>query len=156
MGNAAGGVRQVTISEELGSADLEHGGIAIGLPSDYLGVGGIRMTVGQLSDAEVEALFSGAELDADLAAVADVLARARVQAMPDPGHDYSALFAAAVNERRLTTIERYARDHEVLVDGLTIRIGQPATIAMAAIVMIIVLSGANGPSASATPGEAGT
>jgi hypothetical protein len=95
-----------------------------------------------LSDSQAEAFLSGSiESDGDLESIAGVLAAARDLAQPDPEADFSALFAAAARESRVTPIERFANEQFTRLTGRRPQLVQRVAIAGAALLVFVTMSG---------------
>jgi hypothetical protein len=99
------------------------------------------MVVSSLSDSQAEALLSGAiGSDRDLESIAGVLAAARDLAQPDSEADFSALFAVAARESRVTPIERFANEHSIVAAERRPQLIQRVAIAGAALLVFVTLS----------------
>jgi hypothetical protein len=94
-----------------------------------------------LSDSQVEALLAGSiGSDTDLESIAGVLDAARDLAQPDPEADFSALFAVAARESRMTPIERFANEHLIPSAERRPQLIQRVAIASAALLVFVTLS----------------
>jgi hypothetical protein len=95
-----------------------------------------------ISDAEVEALFDGAEgLRADLNDVAEVVATIQAIGRYDTDKDFSHLIAAAALESRATPVARYAAAQAASTSWeWTRRVAPRVAIGAAALLMLVVSS----------------
>jgi hypothetical protein len=94
-----------------------------------------------LSDSQVEALLSGSSsFDGDLEVIAGVLAAAQELAQPDSEADFSALFAVAARESRVTPIERFANEHFTVPRDRRPQLVQRVAFAGAALLMFVAMS----------------
>ena len=94
-----------------------------------------------LSDSQTEALLTGSiGADRDLESIAGVLAAARDLAQPDPEADFSALFAVAARESRVTPIERFANEHSIVSAQRRPQLIQRVAIAGVALLVFVTMS----------------
>ena len=99
------------------------------------------MVASSLSDAQVEALLTGAEpIDGDSAGVAEVLSAVRAIAWTDSDVDFSGLFAAAARESRVTPIERFANEHVAPIKDWRPKVMPRVAIAGVALVVFVTVS----------------
>ena len=99
------------------------------------------MVASSLSDSQAEALLAGAIGSGDLESIAGVLAAARELARPGPEADFSALFAAAARESRVTPIERFANEHPVPPGDRRPHLIPRVCIAGVALTVFVTMSG---------------
>jgi hypothetical protein len=95
-----------------------------------------------ISDAEVEALFDGADgLRADLTDVAEVVATIQAIGRYDTDKDFSHLIAAAALESRTTPVARYAAAQAASTSWeWTTRVVPRVAVGAAALLMLVVSS----------------
>ncbi len=99
------------------------------------------MVASSLSDTQAEALLAGSiGSDRDLESVAVLLDTVRDLAQPDPDADFSALFAAAARESRVTPIERFANEQFTSLGGQRPQLVQRVAFATAALLMFVAMS----------------
>jgi len=99
------------------------------------------MVASSLSDAQVEALLTGAEpIDGDSAGVAEVLNAVKAIAWTDSDVDFSGLFAAAARESRVTPIERFANEHVALTKDWRPKVMPRVAIAGVALLVFVTMS----------------
>ena len=98
------------------------------------------MVASSLSDSQAEALLAGSIGSGDLESVAGVLATVRELARPDPEADFSALFAAAARESRVTPIERFANEQFTLPKDRRPQLVQRVAFAGAALLVFVAMS----------------
>ena len=98
------------------------------------------MVASSLSDSQAEALLVGSIGSGDLESVAGVLAAARELARPDPEADFSALFAVAARESRVTPIERFANEQFTLPRDRRPQLVQRVAFAGAALLALVAMS----------------
>jgi hypothetical protein len=99
------------------------------------------MVAPSLSDSQAEALLAGSiGSDGDLESIAGVLAAARDLAQPDSEADFSALFAVAARESRMTPIERFANEQFTALTGRRPQLVQRVAIASAALLVFVAMS----------------
>ncbi len=105
-------------------------------PYDYRG--GMALS---LSDHDAEALLGASgDPQEDLADVAGILAAIKAAGLPEPGADFSHLFALAVTESRLTEIERFANQQVTITDDWRPRVIPRLAIGAAAMFAVVAMT----------------
>jgi hypothetical protein len=102
------------------------------------------MVASSLSDSQAEVLLAGSIAGSigfgDLESVDGVLAAARELAQPDPDADFSALFAVAARESRMTPIERFANEQFTLPRDRRPQLAQRVVFVGAALLVFVAMS----------------
>ncbi len=102
------------------------------------------MVASSLSDSQAEVLLAGCIAGSigsgDLESVDGVLAAARELAQPDLDGDYSALFAVAARESRVTPIERFANEQFTLPRDRRPQLVQRVAFVGAALLVFVAMS----------------
>ena len=94
-----------------------------------------------LSDSQAEALLAGSRVaDGDLDAIAGVLVAVRDLAQPEPDAEFSHLIRAAARESRVTPIERFANEHDTLVEDRRSQRVQRVAFASAVFLVLVGMS----------------